>query len=132
NKHHVWLRKAFNATYAPFLFDKPALVDQRLNSLSPVEGVEWSELASVLTSSLFTYSLEINGAAAMGAGALEAPTTKLRDYPVFDIRQLKAGPRKRVVSLAQEVWDKEKPIDWASDDWKPEKHLRALDEWILK
>jgi hypothetical protein len=130
--HHIWLRKAFNTIYAPFLFDKASLVDQRLNSVSPVEGIEWKELAAILTSSLFAYSLEINGSASMGAGALEAPTKKLRDYPVLDITQLKAGPRKKLVSLAQDVWDKASPTDWANEDWQPDKRLRTLDEWILK
>lgn len=130
--HHVWIRKALNTVYAPFLFDKAALVDQRLNSISPVEGIEWKELAAVLTSSLFAYSLEINGAASMGAGALEAPTTKLRDYPVLDITQLQPTTRKNLVSLAENVWTKETPVDWASDDWQPGKRLRALDEWILQ
>lgn len=129
--HHIWLRKAFNTVYAPFVFDEAALVDQRLNSISPVEGIEWKELASVLTSSLFAYSLEINGSASMGAGALEAPTTKLRDYPVVDITLLKPAARKKLVSLAEDVWAREAPVDWASDDWQPGARLRRLDEWIL-
>lgn len=130
--HHIWLRKAVNTVYAPFLFNKAALVDQRLNSVSPLEGIEWKELAAVLTSSLFAYSLEINGAASMGAGALEAPTTKLRDYPVVDIPALKPAARKKLVSLAEAVWTEEQPLDWASKEWQPGKNLRALDEWILK
>ncbi|HLP66084.1 MAG TPA: hypothetical protein VK181_01045 [Rhizobium sp.] len=130
--HHIWLRKAVNTIYAPFLFEKAALIDQRLNSISPLEGIEWKELGAALTSSLFTYSLEINGAASMGAGALEAPTTKLRDYPVLDIMALKPTGRKRLVSLAENVWLNEPPIDWGSEHWQPGKHLRALDEWILK
>lgn len=130
--HNIWLRKAVNTIYAPFLFEKPALVDQRLNSVAPLDGIDWKELAAVLTSSLFAYSLEINGAASMGAGALEAPTTKLRDYPVVDINALKPVARKKLVSLAQDVWTKEAPVDWGAEQWQPEKHLRALDEWILK
>jgi hypothetical protein len=129
--HHIWLRKAVNTVYAPFLFEKAALVDQRLNSVSPADGINWKELAAVLTSSLFAYSLEINGAASMGAGALEAPTTKLRDYPVLDIAALKPAARKKLVSLAGDVWAKESPVDWGSDHWQPGKHLRALDGWIL-
>jgi hypothetical protein len=132
NKHHIWLRKAFNSTYAPFLFEKPVLVDQRLNSISPVEDIEWRQLAAALTTSLFTYSLEINGAAAMGAGALEAPTTKLRDYPVLDVPKLMQGDRKQLTTLAQAVWDKEAPIDWASDDWQPGPSLQALDKFVLQ
>jgi hypothetical protein len=130
--HHIWLRKALNTVYAPFVFDKAALVDQRLNSIAPIDGVEWREVAAAITTSIFAYSLEINGAASMGAGALEAPTTKLRDYPVLDVTKLKAKERTKLVSLAQAVWDKEAPIDWGSDHWEPEKRLRALDEWILK
>jgi hypothetical protein len=132
NRHHIWLRKAFNAVYSPFLFDKAALVDQRLNSIAPNEGIEWKELAAALTSSLFAYSLEINGSASMGAGALEAPTTKLRDYPVLDVSALKPAYRTKLVSLAQAVWDKETPLDWSSDNWQPGTKLHALDEWILK
>jgi hypothetical protein len=67
----------------------------------------------------------------MGAGALEAPTTKLRDYPVLDIAALKSAARKKLVSLAEDVWAKESPVDWGSDHWQPGKHLRALDNWIL-
>jgi hypothetical protein len=132
NDHHIWLRKAVNAVYAPFLFEKAALVDQRLNSISPNEDIEWKEIAAALTSSLFAYSLEINGSASMGAGALEAPTTKLRDYPVLDVSKLKAAQKKKLVSLAEAVWNKETPLDWSSDDWKPGPKLRALDEWIVQ
>ncbi len=129
---NIWLRKAFNSVYAPFVFETAALVDQRLNSVSPIKGITWREVAAALTTSIFAYSLEINGAASMGAGALEAPTKKLRDYPVLDIRKLSSARREKLTSLAQAVWREEEPNDWASDDWKPKKKLRALDEWILK
>lgn len=131
NHHHVWLRKAVGAVFAPFLFEKPALVDQRLNSISPEDGIEWKELAAVLTSSLFTYSLEINGGTSMGAGALEAPTTKLRDYPVLDVRRLTKPQRKKLVALADAVWTKEGPLDWSSKHWNPGANIRALDAWLL-
>ena len=131
NRHHVWLRKAFAGVFSPFLFDKPALVDQRCNSVSPLPGIEWRELAAALTSSLFAYSLEINGAASMGAGALEAPTTKLRAYPVLDITEIKASARKTLVALAEAVWAKESPIDWSAPGAHPGPNLRALDQWII-
>jgi hypothetical protein len=132
--HHIWMRKALNTVYSPFIFNTPALVDQRLNCISPVDGIEWKEVASVLTSSLFAYSLEINGAASMGAGALEAATTKLRDYPVLDIRKLKPIARNKLISYAEAVWGEEAPIDWGSNDndWAPKRRLRALDEWLLQ
>jgi hypothetical protein len=130
NHHHVWVRKAIDGVFAPFLFEKAALVDQRCNSISPVEGVEWQEVAAAITTSLFAYSVEINGAASMGAGALEAPTTKLRRYPVLDVRQLKQADRKKLVSLAEAVWDKEGPLDWGRRS-EPSSKLQQLDDWIL-
>ena len=67
----------------------------------------------------------------MGAGALEAPTTKLRDYPMLDIRDLKATQRTKLVSLAKAVWTREAPGDWASQQWQPGINLKALDEWLF-
>lgn len=131
NHHHVWVRKAIDGVFAPFLFEKAALVDQRCNSISPLEGITWHEIAAVLTTSLFAYSVEINGAASMGAGALEAPTTKLRQYPVFDVRQLKATQRKKLTSLAEAVWKNESPIDWGDPKSNAERHLKELDGWIV-
>lgn len=131
NRHHIWLRKAFDDSFAPFIFHEAALVDQRCNSLSPTEGVEWRELAAALTTSLFAYSLEINGAASMGAGALEAPTTKLRRYPVLDIPSLKKADRKRLVDLAVAVWKHERPIGWSMGVAGPGPRLQALDQWVL-
>jgi hypothetical protein len=131
NGHHVWLRKAFDAVFSPFLFSKPALVDQRCNSLSPVDGVTWQELAAALTTSFFAYSLEINGSASMGAGALEAPTTKLRSYPALNVVGLKPADRKKLVELAEKVWTEEAPIDWSLSASMPGERLRDLDKWIL-
>lgn len=132
NHHHVWLRKAFNTTFAPFLFNSPALVDQRCNSLSPRSGYNWREIAAIVTTSLFAYGLEINGAAGMGAGALEAPTTKLRAYPVLDLARLSPADRKQFATLAEAVWVHESPVDWGFAGAVPGPKLRALDEWIVK
>ena len=117
--HHIWLRKAFNTTFSPFLFSKAVRVDQRCNSVDALPGNNWKEVAAVLTTSLFAYSLEINGAAGMGAGALEAPTTKLRTYPVFDLAKLSPADRNRLVSLAEAVWAEETPIDWGIEGSLP-------------
>lgn len=131
HRHHVWLRKAIDGVFSPFLFKKASLVDQRCNSLDPIAGVTWQELAAALTSSLFAYSLEINGSASMGAGALEAPTTKLRTYPVLDVTKLKKPAREKLVKLAETVWLSEPPVDWSSSISNPGPHLRDLDQWIL-
>jgi hypothetical protein len=126
----IWLRKACNSIYAPFVFVAPAVVDQRCNYIEPHAGIDSELLATVLTSTLFAFSLEINGSASMGAGALEAPTTKLRQYPVFDPRSLTAAQKQQLVKLAREVWKDETPIDWLAHP-KPGPKLEALDAWLL-
>ena len=132
NEHRIWVRKAIDGVFAPYLFKDSALVDQRCNSISPAEDIGWKELAAVLTSTLFAYSVEINGSASMGAGALEAPTTKLRGYPVVDIRALSKGDRKTLVSLAAAVWMRESPVDWSVESSRPGDALKELDDWLLK
>ena len=132
NEHRIWVRKAIDGAFAPYLFKEPALVDQRCNSISPAEDIGWKEIAAVLTSTLFAYSVEINGSASMGAGALEAPTTKLRGYPAVDIRALSKGDRKTLVSLAAAVWTRESPVDWSIESSRPGGALEELDDWLLK
>lgn len=127
----LWLRKAFNTVYAPFVFETPAVVDQRCNYLEPKDGLAWELLGAVVTSSLFGYALEINGATSLGAGALEAPTSKLRRYPVFDPRTLKPAEQKELVKLARAVWSGEKPADWSAKGAEPGPKMRALDTWLL-
>ena len=68
----------------------------------------------------------------MGAGALEAPTSKVRSYPVFDPRGLTGEEKDELVSLARAVWTNEKPHDWAAAGTKPGARLRALDNWLLE
>ena len=131
NKHHVWFRKAINSVFAPFLFSTPTLVDQRLNSLTPAAGIKWQELAAILTTSLFSFSVEVNGSAGMGAGALEAATKKLQTYPVLDIRQLSEKQRADLIILAEEVWKNETPLDWLHTASEPGPALTALDKWTL-
>jgi hypothetical protein len=130
HKAHVWIRKAFGSVYAPFLFSRSHLLDQRCNFLIPKKDITWPELAAVLTSTLFTLAVEVNGGASLGAGALEAATTKLRAFPIFDIGTLSRSDRETLVSHAKSVWEIEKPVDWcASHQAGP--LLRRLDEWLL-
>lgn len=128
---HIWLRKAIDGVHAPLLFlNKPAVVDQRCNSVTPID-LPHDLLAAVLTSTLFAYAVEVDGAASLGAGALEATTTHLRDYPVFDPRPLDPLARDELVRLAHHVWSDERPIDWRAADASPGPRLRALDAWLL-
>lgn len=128
---HLWLRKAFNTVYAPFIFERSRVLDQRCNYLDPVKPLCWEVLGAVLTSTLFAYGLEINGSVSMGAGALEAPTKKLRGYPVFDPRPLTSHQKSRLVDLARVVWSSEGPIDWQCENAVPGPNLRALDVLLL-
>jgi hypothetical protein len=89
-------------------------------------------LGASIMSTIFAYSVEINGSASMGVGALEAPTTKLRHYPTFDARGLSAREIDALTKRARAVWTEERPIDWLKDNQQPGPRLRALGEWILK
>jgi hypothetical protein len=131
HQHKLWLRKAIDGVYSPFIFKKAAIVDQRCNSLAALKGVPEQSLAAVISSSLFGYALEINGSASMGAGALEAGTTRLRSFPVFDVRKLSKESHQTLQALAQKVWKHEEPLSWTASP-KPGPHLRALDTWLLE
>lgn len=126
---HIWLRKAVDGVHAPLLFDDPAVVDQRCNSLTPLPDVPWPLLAALVTTSLFAFAVETHGSASFGAGALEATTTHLHHFPIFDPRPLGAPARAELVALARAVWAHEPPLDWR--DGLPGPHLRALDAWLL-
>ena len=89
-------------------------------------------LAAVITSTLFAYSLEINGSASLGAGALEAPTRALRSYPVYDVRDLSPQEHADLRRLVNDVWENEKPVDWLDAKAAPGQYLRRLDEWFLR
>lgn len=128
--HHIWLRKALDGVYSPFLFSQAEIVDQRCNSVEPVEGIGWEELAAILTTTLFSYAVEVNGAASMGAGALEAPTTKLRDYPVLDLNKLDRQQRSDLLLHARAVW-RTSPVDWSAHKPAIPKALEEFDSWAL-
>lgn len=130
HKSHIWIRKAFDSVYSPFLFEEEAALDQRCNLVKPRAGIGWECLAGVLSSHLFALALESTGGASMGAGALELPTKKLRTIRVVDVRLMSPGEKKELVRLARDVWKHERPIDWR-DELNPGPHQRALDEWLL-
>jgi len=128
---NIWLRKAFDGVHAPLLFAQASVVDQRCNYLEPVPGLSWELLAAALTSTTFAYALEICGSASMGGGALEAATTRLRTYPVFDPRPLGSEDRAELVRLARLVWTEERPLDRSGTDCISGPRLCALDAWVL-
>ncbi|MHB8409434.1 MAG: HsdM family class I SAM-dependent methyltransferase [Acidiferrobacterales bacterium] len=130
NAARVWLRKGIGGTFAPFITKDPIVVDQRCN-FAVGKGISDDELAAVLTSSVAALSVEINGSMSMGGGVLEAPTTKLRTYPVPDIRLWDDVHRKELVRLAKAVWKKSKPVDWSAGNTPPSE-LVALDAHVLQ
>lgn len=129
---NIWLRKAFNTVYSPIIFEKEAALDQRCNYAVPLDGIEWKELAAVFTSSLFALSAESFGAASMGAGALELATEQIQGLRVADLRDLKDDSKARedLVTLADDVWKKTKPVDWRETE-KPPQEVQDLDKWLL-
>lgn len=131
NSARIWLRKGIGGIFSPLLCTQPLVVDQRCSFAIPKNGVTDDELSALLTSSVTSFSMEINGSISMGGGVLETPTSKLRTYPVPDILKWNIAQRNRLVTLAKAVWKSSKPIDWTSSD-KPNNHLIALDEFVLQ
>jgi hypothetical protein len=130
HESHIWLRKAFDTIYEPFLFKSPVVVDQRCNYIIPLQEKDRYLLAGVLCSRLFALALESHGISSLGGGALELPTEKLREIPVFDIRTLTPKERKELFDLSNEMWLNEKPINWGKEK-HPGMRGKELDEWIL-
>lgn len=128
---HIWVRKAFDSVFGPALFMRPAILDQRCNFVVPRGAIHWKLLAAVLTSSLFALSAECQGAASMGAGALELPTKILRRLRIPDIRKLPSKDAHQLVTLAESVWKDESSTDWRRFEHPP-KETVALDEFVLK
>jgi hypothetical protein len=131
HRYHIWVRKAFDAVFSPFLFEREAVLDQRCNFLQPRTGVEWKCLGALLTSSIFAVAAESFGGASLGAGALEIPTKKLRQVPVPDIREMSKAEKLRLVSLAEAAWGQDVPVDWRIKD-KPGHFIEKLDQFLLE
>ncbi len=131
HKAHIWLRKAFDSVYAPYIFGKPAVVDQRCNFIEPQDTSDWQFLAAIVSSSLFALALESTGAAAMGAGALEVPTKRLREMPVIDYRKFTPADCQELIELARRVWKEDRPVDWRQQD-RPGEAVVALDQFLLR
>jgi len=127
---HIWLRKAFNTNFSPFIFDKAAALDQRCNYVLPKDDLDWKLVAAVVTSSLFTLSVESYGSATMGAGVLELATKKLPEVRVPDVRNLSAAERGQLVSLVESVWKEQSPVEWTTEQ-QPSKALQELDTFLL-
>lgn len=130
HKAHIWVRKAFDSVYAPFLFEKEMIVDQRCNFVRSRSGINWQLISAILSSSLFALAAECQGAASMGAGALEIPTKILRQIRVPDVRRLSKKDKRELIKLGWTVWHNDSPVDWRTSE-RPGKHLRKLDEWLL-
>lgn len=83
---NIWIRKAFDSIYSPFFFNHKVTFDQRCNFIIPKTPTKWKLLAAILSSTLFSLSLESSGGSSLGAGALEITTKKLRDIKIIDFR----------------------------------------------
>jgi len=128
---NIWLRKAFDSTYAPFLFLEAVPFDQRCNYIIPRQNLHWELLAGIVSSSLFAFSVESFGAASMGAGALELPTKKLGEVRVVDVRRFSVKAKRLLIELASIAWENENPVDWRKSD-QPGPCLRQLDHFLLE
>lgn len=127
----IWLRKGIDTVMAPFLSSTGIVVDQRCNYVKPKSGVSNAELAAVLSSTVFAFSLEINGSTSMGAGVLEAPTTKLRAYPIPNIANWTQKDRAKLAELGEALFESGAPHNWSAAT-EPCKDQQLLDTHVLR
>jgi hypothetical protein len=92
--HHptqLAVRKGIGDRYAPFVFDQPVVLDQRLYLLFPVTGISVDVLTAFMVSSLFPLSLETNADLGLGAGVLTLSTAGLKHLPCPDLAAIEAS-----------------------------------------
>ena len=123
------VRKGIGSRYAPFVFNEPAILDQRLYLLFPKPGVDFEIVAAYLASSLFPLSVETNADMGPGAGVLTLGTDALRDLPVLDLRKLSGSKHAREIRSAGTALFGCRPVD--ADLYPSSKEIHDVDEAIL-
>ncbi|MEV5303755.1 hypothetical protein [Streptomyces diastaticus] len=83
----IALRKAVDVLYAPFIFEEPTLVDQRLYTVTARAGIDEDLVKAYLCSSLFPLSLEVNADLGLGAGALTLNVRSITGLPAPDLKK---------------------------------------------
>lgn len=124
NAARVWLRKGIGGIFAPIITKDPIVVDQRCN-FAVGKGITDDELAALLIQALPVFLWKSMVRCQWG-GVLEAPTTKLRTYPIPDIRLWDKAYRKELVRLAKVVWKTSKPETGRQEVH----HQRSLCYWM--
>ncbi len=107
----LWYRKAIDRNFAPFVFDRPTVVDQRCNFITSKDTRLDDPVAAAVSSTVFSLAVESEGVAALGAGALEMRTGFLRSLPILDVRKLSASTLDQIVNAARAAW-LQPPFDW--------------------
>jgi hypothetical protein len=87
-KAKIAIRKGVDVTYAPFLFAKPVLLDQRLYMVTPLPGIDERVLTAYLCSSFFPLALETDAELGLGAGVLTLGTHLLRSVPALPLKAI--------------------------------------------
>lgn len=141
NKHWYWpaaplhptrlaIRKGVGTRYAPFIFAKPQVLDQRLYLLFPKVGVQSEIVQAYIASSFFPLSIETNADMGPGAGVLTLSTDSLRSLPVLDLRALSKSPKKQLIVEAANRLFQTAPVD--ADGYPDSPLIRELDEALLE
>lgn len=128
-KTPIAVRKAFGQRYAPFIFDEPTLLDQRMYLVLPKKGVSRELMAAFLSSSLFPLALETNANLSLGVGYLTLGTKALRRLPCPDLRAVaRSKSRQQILEAADDLW-REPPVDASA--YPESAALARLDEAFL-
>ena len=124
------VRKAYDMRYAPFVFNAPVILDQRLYLLSEAGGVDQEILTAYLASSLFPLALETNADLGLGAGALTLGANSLRRLPSVDLVRVSESSQADPIRSALRALMTKRPVD--SDSYYLSPEIRALDSALLE
>ena len=124
------VRKGVNACYAPFVFDEPRVLDQRLYLMCPKGDLSFEVLAAYLASSLFALSLETNADLGLGEGVLTLGANNLRALPSVDLDVVEASPGRGEVTEAADALMECEPPEVRQLAEHPE--LRQLDQALVR
>lgn len=124
----IALRKAVDILYAPFIFDEPVFVDQRLYTVTAKSDVDEDVVKAYLCSSLFPLALEVNADLGLGAGALTLNVRSITGLPAPDL--LKAS-RRDLTELKQALAGVLSKPTVAAPSFEKNRDILRLDSALL-
>lgn len=124
------VRKGINDRYAPFVFEDPVVIDQRLYLFFPKATTTLKAVEAFAVSSLFPLTLETNADLGLGAGVLTLSTEGLRQLPCPDLGAIQQSTVwKNIEEQTKKVLHAPTPT---ASSMASDVNLQALDALLLE